>query len=173
MSYSDSVSGWSAQYPKDWHVMSAKEILAAENRGAKMLEPNMRKDVPLTSTQLLWLRKDDFNSFTSNYELFDSRDGVYEDVERGVFGMIKSSYTELGLSVDSSVDSLMLDGLSFLRWQATIYAADGKTVIMNQVMCCRLIDNRISLLLNLNYNNPTDRDKLMKVLESSYFSIRN
>jgi len=173
MKYSDSVSGWSTQYPKSWRLLTLKEIAEIEKRGAEMLALDKQEKLPMTNQQLLWLRKDDFNSFTSNYEFFDERDGSYQEVERSIFDLIESSFTRLGLLVDSKVDTATLDGLQFIRYQATIYSADRSSIIMNQAMYCRLIDNRISILLNANYNNTSDRDALLAIIESSKFEIRD
>ena len=172
MKYSDSVSGWSTQYPKSWPLLTASQIAAIEKRGADMLQPEAQGKLPMTNKQLLWLRKDDFNSFTSNYEFFGSEDGSYEEVEKEIFKMIESSLTCLGLQVDSKTDKTMLDGLEFIRYQATVYSADRTHLIMTQVMYCRLIDSRISLVLNANYNNDADKDALLAVIQGSTFSIR-
>lgn len=173
MRYSDSVSGWSTQYPKSWPLLTAKEIAEIERRGAQMLEPDSNGKLPITNKQLLWLKKDEFNSFTSNYETFGANDGPYEEVEREIFKLIESSFHELGLHVESRVDKATLDGLEFIRYQAAIYSADRSSIIMNQVMYCRLVDNRISILLNANYNNDADRTALLAIIEGSKFAIRD
>lgn len=173
MKYSDSVSGWSTTYPKSWTLLTAAQIAAIEKRGGDMLQPEAEGKIQITNKQLLWLRKDDFNSFTSNYEFFGTEDGPYEEVEKEIFKMIESSLTGLGLQVDSKVDKTMLDGLEFIRYQATVYSSDRNHLIMNQVMYCRLINSRISIVLNANYNNDIDRDALLSIIEESKFSIRD
>lgn len=172
--YSDSTTGWTTRYPKTWNKLTAHEIAAMEGRGQNILEEAAGEEIPLTHRNLLWLQKDKLNNLTSNYELFDpNTDGSYEENEKLIFAVMEQAYQNNGMQFDTKLGRATLDGLEFTTWKAFIYNPDRTDTIMTQHMWSRLIGERTAIMLNINYNNSTDRDALMSIIKSSKFTIRD
>lgn len=173
VTFSDSTSGWSARYPKSWPVLGAAEIARMEGRGEEALEDAAGAQLELSHRNLLWLKKDDFNSMTSNYQRFDPNiDGPYEETERLVTEVLETAYRQNKMQFDTRRGNAMLDGLDFTTWEAIIYTPDRSDTLMTQVMYMRLIDSNIALTLNINYGNRADRDTLLAIINSSKFAMR-
>lgn len=174
MVFSDSTSGWTAHYPKSWQVLTDQEVASMEGRGEEAMEETLGGELVISHHNLLWLKKDNFNSMTSNYQVFDpSVDGSYEENEKMTTDVLESTYAQQGLQFESKTENVTIDGLTFTMWETTIFSPDRTDTIMSQRMYMRLINNRIALLLNINYSNPTDRDELFAIVNSSKFSFRD
>jgi hypothetical protein len=172
--FSDPVSGWSTRYPKSWHRLTPEEISKMEGKGEELLESAADQEFVINNTHLIWLKKDMFNSFTSTYEPYSvSKNGSFEENEKYVFQMLETAYRQNGMAIESKQGKAMLDGLEFITWECEIYAPDKSKVLMRQVMYGRLIDDRLSLTLNANYGNESDRDTLMAIINESKFAVRD
>ena len=64
--FEDKATGWTTKYPASWERMSQEEMDKLEGRGLEAMEETLGDRIALTHTNLLWLKKDEFNSFTSN-----------------------------------------------------------------------------------------------------------
>lgn len=123
---------------------------------------------------MLWLSKDQFNSFTSNSQSYDSLvDGPYKESQEFVYLALEETYNSQGIQFDASYGSARIDGLEFSTAEYTVYTPDRKKVLLNQVIYDRLINGNISLTLNINYNNDKDKAILLDVINSSKFTKRN
>lgn len=173
MIFSDSTSGWTTRYPKSWTVLSAQEIASMEGRGEEAIEDAAGEEIVYSHRNLLWLKKDNFNSMTSNYQPFDPEaDGPYEETEKMTTDVLETTYQQQGVDFESTTGTKMIDGLAFTTWEVTIFGPGRTDTIMSQVMYQRLINNRTALLININYGNRADRDTLLAIVEASKFSIR-
>lgn len=174
VTFSDSTSGWTTRYPKNWPLLTPAEIAALEGRGEEALAEAAGGELIFNHRNLLWLKKDHFNSITSNYQLFDQTiDGPYEDTEKIITDVLEATYEQQGLLFDSRNGTTVIDGLTFTTWEANLFTPDHADTLMTQVMYMRLINNRVALLLNINYNNPVDRNALLTIIHSSKFGFRN
>lgn len=174
ITFSDSTSGWTTRYPKSWPALTAKEIAAMEGRGEEMLEEAAGGELLLTHRNLLWLKKDNFNSMTSNYQAFDPEvDGPYGESEKMLTDVLETAYNQQGVPFESKTGLTTIDGLEFTTWEATIFGPDRSDKLMTQIMYLRLVNNKTAVTLNINYGNKADRDTLLAIINSSKFSIRN
>lgn len=172
--FSDSTSGWTTQYPETWPAMSSAEIAKMEGRGQDAMENAAGQDIELTHTNLLWLKKDDFNSLTSNHDPFDSLvDGSFEENEKAIQDVLELTYRQNGLKFETSTGKETIDGLEFSTFETTLFMPNGTDTLMRQVIWSRLLSNKLSLTLNINSNNPADRATLMNIIRTSKFSIRD
>lgn len=172
--YHDSISGWSVQYPSAIPMLTEAEIAALEGRGQEAIESSMdQKFEGFTHRNLLWIRKDIFNSITSNIQPYDaSTDGDYKEMQDMILEVIKQTYSDQGIEFDSRVDKTTIDGLDFNTTYFTLFMPDRSKVLMHQVLYDRLIDGKYSLTINVNYND-VGKEELMQIINSSKFSKRN
>ena len=174
MVFSDTTTGWTTRYPKRWKALTQKEMRAMEGKGEDVLEEAAGGELVLTHRNLLWLKKDDFNSMTSNYQPYDAvTDGSYEEMENMITGVLEKAYQQQGIQFESKTGTSMIDGLAFSMWEATILTPDRSDTIMTQVMYQRLLDKRTAILININYGSMADRDTLMSIVNASKFTIRD
>jgi hypothetical protein len=165
---------WQTQYPDSYSIMTREEIALVEGRGQLVMESAMDEKLELDHANLLWLKKDQFNCFTSNLQPFDAdRDGSYAMNQNLTYEALIDAYTSYGFQFDNSFGTEIIDGLEFHTMETKLYTSDRKKVLMTLVMYDRLIAGNKSLTFNISYNNETDKELLMNILHSSKFSIRN
>jgi len=170
----DSEIGWSISYPDFLKQLSNKEIAVYEGRGEEALEETIGEEVEYIHKNLIWLMKDRFNSFSSNSQPYDIEvDGPYEENEKAINEAILETYRNQGIEFDSELGTYKIDGLAFRTITTILYTPDRSKVILTQVVFDRLFGKSRTLTLNINYNNPTDKKILMKVIDSSKLTIRN
>lgn len=170
----DDEIGWTSKFPESFEIMAPEEIDRVEGRGQTAMEETVEEELVLTHKNLLWLRKDAFNSFTSNSQPFDpATDGSYEENQEALGQIIEETYRSQGIQFETKYGSTEIDGLEFSTMETVLYTPDRKKVLMNQIMYDRLINGTASLTLNINYNNDEDRDALLGIIKSSKLSKRN
>ncbi|NBW35625.1 MAG: hypothetical protein EBR30_11540 [Cytophagia bacterium] len=171
--YKDEGTGWVTKFQNSFQVMSAEEIAKLEGRGQVAMEETLDEKLVLTHKNLLWLKKDQFNSFTSNSQPFDAvTDGSYAENQALLFETIEETFKNQGLEFNVKYGKVLIDNLEFSTMETTLYTPDRKKVIMNQIMYDRLINGTLSLTLNINYNNEVDKAVLLDIINSSKFSKR-
>lgn len=172
--YKDSVSGWSTQYLSSTHRMTPDEIATIEGRGQEAIETSMDQEIDvLRHRNLIWLRKDLFNSMTSNVQPFDAAvDGDYEEIQKGILEIIKQTYTDQGIQFDIKTEKVEIDGLEFNAAYITLYTPDRSKTLMNQIIYDRLIEGDKILTININYNN-LGKEEMISIIKASKFSKRN
>ena len=168
--FEETAIGWHITYPDNLSILTNEEIAVIEGRGLEAIG----EDVPFIHKNLIWLKKDQFNSFTSNTQPYDPElDGPYEENQKLLQEMILETYRNNGVEFDSETGTYEIDGLTFQTMKTKIYTPDRGKVILTQVMFERLFAGNRTLTLNINYNNPLDQKLLMSIIDSSKLSIRN
>lgn len=171
--YKDSVSGWSTQYLSSTHLMTPDEIATIEGRGQDAIESSIDQELDiLRHRNLIWLRKDLFNSMTSSVQPFDAAiDGDYEEVQTGILEIIKQTYSDQGIQFDIKTEKTKIDGLEFNAAYITLYAPDRSKVLLNQIIYDRLIEGKLILTININYND-LGKEEMLSIIKASKFSKR-
>lgn len=165
--------GWTFTYTGDWKTLNKEEIALIEGRGKSAMESTLNEEIPLNNKNLLWLKKDAFNSFTSTIQPYDTiADGPYSENQELLTQIMIETYKNQGIQFDYKVGKTLIDGLEFTTLETVIYTPDRKKVIMNQTMYDRLINGKTSLTLSINYNNDKDRLSLMDIIKTSKISQR-
>ena len=166
--------GWTARIPAGWEILTKEQIKRNTARGKKALEESIDTEIDASGLQqLLNLRKDNFNSFLSTMEKYDTLEmGSYEENSKMLIDIMKETFGKQGIHATFSEDSATIDGLRFSVFNSTMYAPDKKQVILNLVMYSRLI-NGYDVGMTISYNNEDNRDELQKMLFSSKFIKRN
>lgn len=167
--------GWTIKYPADWPEVSKEEIAQIEGRGLKAMEATVESEIEMSHTNLLWIKKNIFNSFTSNAQPFnEQKDGPHSENYKLIQDAILQAFTSQGIKHSVKYETFKIDGLDFNMMEVTIYHPKSPDVaLLNQIILNRFIGKKSSLTLNINYNNAEDKAALIKMLESSKFSIRN
>ena len=172
--FEDLGTGWTTTYPFSFRVMTQEEIDKLEGRGQKALESTIDAKLELLHKNLLWLKKDQFNSFTSNSQAFDTiADGSYEDSQEIIYQTLEEAYRSHGIPFDVKYGKTKIDNLEFSTMETTVYTPDRKNILMTQILYDRLINGVISLTLNVNYNNEKDKAALLGIISSTKLSKRN
>jgi hypothetical protein len=165
--------GWTIHYPNDWKVLSKDEIAIIEGRGRTAMESTINEEIPLNNNNLLWLKKDQFNSFTSTIQPYDTiEDGSYSENQELLTQLMVDTYTNQGLQFDYKSGKELVDGLEFTTFESVIYTPDRKKIILNQIMYDRLINGKTSLTFSINYNNDKDKQALMEIIKTSKLTQR-
>ena len=166
--YEDTVTGWTTRYPTSFKLMTTEEINKLEGRGQTAMEETLDGELILTHKNLLWLTKDQFNSFTSNSQPYDTTvDGPYNESQGLLYQALEETYTNQGIQFDVKYGTVKIDNLDFSTMETILYTPDRKKVLMTQIMYDRLINGDISLTLNINYNNEKDKAVLLDIINSS------
>ena len=165
--------GWTFYYPIDWKVLSDDEIAVIEGRGKTAMEGVINEKIEGKNKNPLWLKKDQFNSFTSTLQAYDSIvDGPYSENQASLIQLLIETYKSQGIKFDYNSGKEFIDGLEFTTFESILYSPDRKIVIMRQIMYDRLIDGKTSLTLSINYNNEKDKQSLIGIIKTSKINHR-
>jgi hypothetical protein len=171
--YECNVIGWKFNYPSDWKVLSDDDIAVIEGRGKSAMESTINEEIEVNNENLLWLKKDQFNSFTSTIQPYDSLvDGPYLENQASLNQLIIETYKNQGIQFDYRIGKELIDGIEFTTLESTIYTPDRKKVIMNQIIYDRLINGKTSLTLSINFNNDKDKQSLLGIIKTSKIAQR-
>jgi len=171
--YSDEKTGWTTEYPASWKKMSEEEIDELEGRGQQMMESTIHEKLAILHQNLLWLKKDAFNSFTSNSQAYDSiEDGPYAEFQELSFHTILETYDAQGIPYDATFGKVVIDSIAFSTMEITVYAPEKKRTIINQIMYDALVTPSQALTININFNNNKDREVLTNIVNSSKFKTQ-
>lgn len=173
--FEDKKTGWKTQYSSTWTIVSQEEIDATEGKGKEAIEKTVETEIePTGHRNLIWLKKDRFNSFMSSTQAFDEAvDGPYEETQAMINQVILDTYKNNNLQFDVKNGEERIDGLAFTTMTVTLYSPDRKQVLLTQVVYDRFVDKRFSLTFTLNYNNPMNRAELLEILKASKIKFRN
>ena len=112
--YECNVIGWKFSYPSDWKVLSDDDIAVIEGRGKSAMESTINEEIEVNNKNLLWLKKDQFNSFTSTIQPYDSLvDGPYLENQASLNHLIIETYKNQGIQFDYKICKELIDGLEF------------------------------------------------------------
>jgi hypothetical protein len=167
--YKSTEIGWSIKIPDGWEVVTKDKVEANDQKGKDAIEKTVGVEIDISGLKhLISFRKNLFNSFASTSEPFkEEYPGEYVENNRNLNRLIFDTYRDQGIKADSSSGTIIIDGLEFNKFETKIYSKDGQ-LILNQIMYSRLI-NGFDFGININYNNNTDRDVMLKVLQESRF----
>lgn len=171
--YSCKEVGWETELPQNWNLFTKAESKALNDKGQSAIEKSTGLKVDASALkELVTLKKDNFNSFLSTIEPFDStKDGDYAEHNVAVDKLIADTYAHQKIKMESKEGSEIVDGNTFHTWEAKIFApgSDSNKVILWQKMYSRLI-NKYDFSMTLSYNNEADKAILMKIINSSKFA---
>src|SRR5699024_6791927 len=168
--YEAEIIGWSSEYPVDWKVISKNEQLRLEDTGKQAMEKTTGSPINGERTNLLWLRKNALNAFTSTIAPYDSAiDGSYSDLQEAINKITVQTYRDQGLSLSHTRGELLIDGILFKKQKLTILTPDESDTLMQQVVFDQLINDSTSLTISLMYNNQKDKETLYSIIQSSEF----
>lgn len=160
---------WNIQLPKGWNVISQQKMDKIESKGKKAMEETIGEEVEMNHENLVTINKNQFNSLIANRQVYDSIiDGPYVELQDLLFKSILEAYRNQGIKFDYQYGNDTIDGMSFRTLSTTLYAPQTNEIILNQILWDRLFDD-YALMININYNNDTDKNKLMNLVESSSF----
>ena len=166
--YEAEAVGWTTRFPGTWKVMTEDEIAKLEGRGQAAMESTIDEKIVFNHINLLWLKKDQFNSFTSNSQPFDTiADGSYKENQELINRTLTETYRSQGIQFDVKFGVTKIDGLEFSTMETVLYFPGGKKILLNQIMYDRLINGTTSLTLNINYNNENDKTTLLDIINAS------
>ena len=171
--YSVREIGWSTSLPKDWTVISKRESAENTKKGQKLIEESVGTKIDASSLiELISIKKDKFNSFESTMEPFnESTDGSYDNQNFMVHDLIRQTYKAKNIHADYEIGATRIDGVMLDWFYIKVFAPDNKKVILQQKIYSALI-NGYDFAINISYNNETDEETLMKIINSSKFSIK-
>lgn len=153
--------------------MNKEEIAEVEGRGHQAVEKAIDQKLDPSHKNLLWLQKDAFNSFTSNYQLLhDSTLGSYAVIQEVMKELIIQTYLQQGIKHSTTSRKVKIDGNTFNLLEVKLFSPDGKKLIMSQHIYDGLIDPNTMLLINTNFNNAKDKAVLTRIVKSSTFRKR-
>ncbi len=116
------------------------------------------------------MRKNNFNSFLSTIEKYDS--SLFTSVSEYnnyIEKLIETAYTNKKIKFDDKVDSAMIDGILFHILEIHLYAPGTTDRILTQKMYSAVL-NGYGFSMTANYNNDADKQTLMNVINSSTFT---
>src|SRR5436190_2260788 len=172
--YSVKEIGWSAKLPKEWTVVSKRESEKNSERGQKYIEESLGKKIDASGLiELIMISKNKFNSFISTMEPFDeSTEGPYDDQNYFVHNLIKETYQSKNIHAEYEIGATRVDGVMLDWFYSKIFSPDKKNIILRQKMFSALI-NGYDFSMTISYNNETDEQTLINIVNSSKFSIKN
>ena len=166
--------GWKFNYPANWSIMTEAEIEELEGKARGTVEEVVGGKLEELHENVLYLRKNPFNRFTSTIQGYDSAThGPYAELQSELFEVYLETYRTAGISLEHETGTATVDGLEFQTMSVTIHKPGTKEVLMHQLMFDRLFGGKTSLLMSLNWNNEKNRAAMQGILDSSSFSIRD
>jgi len=163
--------GWTVQIPDGWQIITKKEQSAMNEKGEKAIEETTGQQIDVSKlVDLINFKKDIFNSFLSTMEPFDEKkDGSYDQHNITIHELLKNTYASQNIYAEYELGATRIDGQMFDRFITKVYSPDKKHIILNQAMFSCLI-NGYDFSMTINYNNDTDKETLMNVIQTSKFS---
>lgn len=174
VTFADDEIGWTVTYPDTMKRLDAAEIAKLENSGEEILEDAAGGEIEKNHRNLLYLKSDETNSFTSAVQPFDAEvDGDYDETREALFDVIVEAYEGIGLPVEHERGEETIDGLTFHTLTVRLYKPGKEEVVMNQVAYDRLLGGKHSFMISINWNNAELKTVFEEVVRSSKFSIRD
>lgn len=162
--------GWSLEIPEGWSIMEKDDLVENSNKGKKAFEETLNQEFDYSTLRhLISFQKNPFNVFHSTSEPFDLEyDGEWENNNDGLKEILYMTYENQGIRVDSTATTLeRIDGLDFRQYSFIIYSPNDE-VILNQIICSRLI-NGFDFGVIINYNNEEYKKVMLNAFRNSKF----
>lgn len=163
--------GWKIKVPKGWTITNSEEMLEHSEIGKKILSETVGENIDMSKVKnLISFEKNDFNNFQSTSEPFiNEYEGEWKEHTAYIKRIIFASYKNQQIKGDSTVTKVeKIDNIDFETYRFTVYNPDGG-ILLNQIIYSSLI-NGFDFSVNINYDNESDRDELLKALKSSKFT---
>ena len=165
--------GWRMPLPDNFEVIDHQRVEEMNSRGRDAMEQASNQSFDFSTLKnLLSLKQDQFNTFLSTSEKFDTSVGYsWEENNELVRQLIIDTYQNQGINADvSELRTEQIDGLDFRLIEIDLYGPDGG-LVMNQLMYSRLI-NGYDFGVNINSTNDDSKRELMEAFRRSTFSSR-
>ena len=163
--------GWKMEIPVNWKVSSKEDSNKRVLEGFEIIESSTGENYEKSQFRnILSFEKDMFNTFSSTIEKFDTDiHGNWEEVNSNLKKVMYDSYINQNIKVDSTATQTeIIDGIAFKTYQWTLYNENNQ-IALKQIMYSQLI-NGFDFGVNINFNNDSDRDLLLKYWRESKFS---
>lgn len=165
--------GWTFEYPSGWNVLSDAEIASLEGLAREPMQDAAGGEITESHENILYLRKDQFNSFTSTMQDYEeATEGPYAEAQREFFEVVLETYRIAGIETRHSFGTEVIDGLEFQTLEVEVSQTGTTEALMTQRMYDRLFSNGKTLLLSVNWNDPESQKVLQELLDSSRFLVR-
>lgn len=167
-------AGWATKIPKNWGVMEMADVDKMTAEGLKKLKEGTNIEMSVAGlTQLINLKKDQFNYFLSSIEPYDAK--VYANYDEHVDELgtlITDTYKAKNIQYEYVKSNTTIDGLEFKVMEIKVFTPDRKETLMTQKLILRAID-KYDFGMTLMYNSEKDKQTLQSIIDQSKFSIRN
>ena len=160
---------WAIQVPKGFKSLSSKRLVEKEKKGKEVIKKATGENAGTDSLiHLVNFQKNQFNQLSATMQRYNAkRDGVYSGNIKLMRKLIYEAYTKQKIKIDTTSGREKIDGLTFYTYYVKIYGPNGD-VVMNQIIYSRLRDG-YDFLVNINYNNGTDKKALLDAFKNSSF----
>lgn len=163
--------GWKMRIPTNWKVTSKEEANKRVLEGYETIESSTGEDYDKSQfSNILAFEKDMFNTFSSTIEKYDTElHGDWKETNSKLKKVIYESYISQGIKVDSTATKTeIIDGVEFEYSEYTLYNENNQIAI-RQIMYSQYL-NGFDFGVNINFNNGSDRDLLLKHWRNSKFT---
>lgn len=168
--YKSNEIGWEMEIPKGWEIVTMEETKSFQEKGTDFLEDIAEAEIDVSKLRnLLSFKKGLFNMFQSTSEPYEIEyEGEWEENAVALKEFLYDAYTQQGIKVSvSDTTTELIDGLEFQLYTFSLYGPDDE-VILNQMMYSTLT-NGYDFGVNINYNNDTDKNEMLKAFQNSKF----
>jgi hypothetical protein len=161
--------GWTITIPAGFKALSKSRIEANEKKGKEAIGKVAEGDIKTDSLQhLVNFQKNQINSFGATIEPYiEKQSGDYLVNNQLIKKLIHDTYVNQKIKIDTLSGKEEIAGQTFNTFNIKIYGPNGE-VLMNQIMFNKLIKG-YDFGVNINYNNETDKETLVKAFKNSKF----
>ena len=167
--YHNKEIGWTMEIPNGWNVTHKSELSKRTEKGLNAINETAEIDYDVSELKhLLNFQKDRFHVFQSTLEPFKLKyEGEWEKNNEGIKKLIYETYSSRGIKIDTSSSKEIIDKLEFKVFHITMYGADGKIILYQDMYGSHI--NGYDFGVNLNYINDEEKNEMVKAWKSSKF----
>lgn len=167
--YSNEEIGWTIEIPEGWQVMSRDQLDKNLEQGSEAVEEALGAEIDYSQLKyLISFQKNPFNIFQSSAEKFELEyEGEWEENNENLKAILYETYAQQGIIADTSSSTMQIDGLDFKVFNIVISGPDGEAILTQEVYN-RYI-NGYDFSVNINYNSPEDKERMMESWKNSSF----
>ena len=162
--------GWSFRVPSGWTVRSQSEIARVRGIGKQAMEKELKQDIPLLPTPLLYLHNGNTNRFTSDAVTYNLPPGNYEKEEEETHAMMLNATKEKGMQVSSKRSKTKIDGVLFQVYIINILAPDRSKILGQSKTFSSLINGLDFSMSYFCTNKKECNDIDTSIMESTFIS---
>ena len=163
---------WTITIPKDFENINAEEWAKVQNKGAEAIEKTYNQEIKDRPNTIFVFKNDKFNSFESNYQLYDTLvDGNYFETFKSLNEIIYQTFISQmpGTTIDTISSTEIIDSLMFLKNKMKIVYPNNMT--LNVLTYNRLFGNK-DLSVNIMYVNEDKGKQMIDSWKNSKFGKR-